>query len=129
MYLCKTILAVARQKIGFIPHVPNKKNSTHPHKYLHFSNFFFRFFVFSRSQNSLFFFPFFLYTHQVKEYPSGIQAAGATEVRVSSLEEAVGVLKKGAEHRATAATLMNNASSRSHSIFMLRLDQVRANLS
>ncbi|CAN0316848.1 unnamed protein product, partial [Ectocarpus fasciculatus] len=62
---------------------------------------------------------------QVKEHPSGrgVEAAGAKEVRVTSLEEAVGVLKKGAEHRATAATLMNNVSSRSHSIFMLRLDQ------
>ncbi|CAM9864901.1 unnamed protein product, partial [Ectocarpus sp. 8 AP-2014] len=62
---------------------------------------------------------------QVKEHSSGrgVEAAGAKEVRVTSLEEAVGVLKKGAEHRATAATLMNNVSSRSHSIFMLRLDQ------
>lgn len=50
--------------------------------------------------------------------------AGAREVRVSTLEEAVGVLRDGAKHRMTAATLMNQASSRSHSIFMLRLDQV-----
>ncbi|CAM9580576.1 unnamed protein product, partial [Hapterophycus canaliculatus] len=60
------------------------------------------------------------------EHPSGrgVEAAGAKEVRVSTLEEAVAVLRKGAEQRATAATLMNNASSRSHSIFMLRLEQV-----
>ncbi|CAN0478316.1 unnamed protein product, partial [Scytosiphon promiscuus] len=63
---------------------------------------------------------------QVKEHPSGrgVEAGGAKEVRVSTLEEAVSVLRKGAEQRATAATLMNNVSSRSHSIFMLRLEQV-----
>ena len=65
------------------------------------------------------------YHAQVKESPStGLHAAGAKEVRVSTLEEAVDVLRSGAEHRATASTLMNSTSSRSHSIFMLRLDQV-----
>lgn len=63
---------------------------------------------------------------QVSEHPArGVEAVGATEVRVSTLEEAVGVLRDGARHRMTAATLMNEVSSRSHSIFTLRLDQVR----
>lgn len=35
------------------------------------------------------------------------------------------VLRHGAENRVTAATLMNHVSSRSHTIFTLRLDQVR----
>lgn len=62
---------------------------------------------------------------QVIEHPGrGVEAAGAREVRVSTLEEAIGVLRDGAKYRMTAATLMNQASSRSHSIFMLRLDQV-----
>lgn len=62
---------------------------------------------------------------QVIEHPGrGVEVAGAREVRVSTLEEAVAVLRDGAKHRITAATLMNQASSRSHSIFMLRLDQV-----
>ena len=63
---------------------------------------------------------------QVAERPGrGVEVAGAREVRVTTLEEAVAVLTEGAKHRMTAATLMNQASSRSHSIFMLRLDQVQ----
>lgn len=62
---------------------------------------------------------------QVSEHPArGIEAAGALEVRVSTVEEAVAVLREGARHRMTAPTLMNQTSSRSHSIFTLRLDQV-----
>lgn len=63
---------------------------------------------------------------QVSEHPArGIEAVGATEVRVYSLEEAVEVLRNGARYRMTAPTLMNQVSSRSHTIFTLRLDQVR----
>lgn len=62
---------------------------------------------------------------QVIEHPGrGVEAAGAREVRVSTLEEALDVLRAGSQHLITSATLMNQASSRSHSIFMLRLDQV-----
>lgn len=62
---------------------------------------------------------------QVSEHPArGVEASGASEVRVSTVEEAVGVLREGVRHRMTAATLMNQNSSRSHSIFTLRLDQV-----
>ena len=55
-----------------------------------------------------------------------MEAAGATEVQISTLEEALEVLRAGARHRMTAPTLMHEASSRSHSIFMLRLEQVGA---
>jgi len=46
-----------------------------------------------------------------------------TEVYISSAEEMRQVHKKGSENRTTAATRMNERSSRSHSIFILHLIQ------
>ncbi|KAH7727976.1 Kinesin motor domain containing protein [Aphelenchoides avenae] len=47
----------------------------------------------------------------------GIIIGGMEEVPVRSRDEVYGLLKKGAERRRTASTLMNLVSSRSHSVF------------
>jgi hypothetical protein len=46
---------------------------------------------------------------------------GATEVTISSLQDALTVLETGSRSRTTAATSMNDRSSRSHAIFTLTL--------
>jgi len=51
----------------------------------------------------------------------GLWVTDATEIQVTSTEEAIGVLQKGTRNRATAATSMNEASSRSHAIFVVSL--------
>jgi hypothetical protein len=53
----------------------------------------------------------------------GIYVDGATEVLVSEPSDLLGILRWGQQNRATAATGMNAFSSRSHSIFMLMLEQ------
>ncbi|CAN0318936.1 unnamed protein product, partial [Discosporangium mesarthrocarpum] len=63
---------------------------------------------------------------RVVEHPGrGAGPAGVREQHVTCLSDAEGLLREGARHRATAPTLMNRDSSRSHSIFTLRLDQVQ----
>lgn len=60
----------------------------------------------------------------VREHPQkGIWVDGATEANVISPEEVYDVMSKGADNRATAATNMNDRSSRSHSLFLLKLHQ------
>ncbi|KAG0179303.1 hypothetical protein DFQ29_002276 [Apophysomyces sp. BC1021] len=49
---------------------------------------------------------------------------GLKEVKVKSTEEAYGVLFKGQRNRAVFSTLMNHTSSRSHSIFTIRIVRV-----
>jgi len=51
----------------------------------------------------------------------GVVVAGLTHVPVSSVHEALQVLKIGTKHRTTASTLMNRTSSRSHAVFTISL--------
>jgi kinesin family protein 5 len=60
----------------------------------------------------------------VREHPQkGIWVDGATEASVVSPEEVYAVMQQGASNRATAATNMNERSSRSHSLFLLTVSQ------
>ena len=57
---------------------------------------------------------------EIKEHPTlGVYAQGLREIRVSSHAEIHALMVRGNERRATAATLMNASSSRSHSIFTI----------
>ena len=47
------------------------------------------------------------------------------EVEVKSTEEACSQVWKGQERRRKAATILNDTSSRSHSVFNIRLVQVK----
>jgi len=61
---------------------------------------------------------------QIKEDKSkGIFVQDVTEVYVSSAEQMKQVHKSGSENKTTAATRMNERSSRSHSIFILNVHQ------
>lgn len=45
------------------------------------------------------------------------------EETVSEPEQMLGLLKRGGHNRSTSCTLMNNASSRSHGIFTICVEQ------
>lgn len=60
---------------------------------------------------------------RIQELPSGVCLAGAVERDVASQEEMVAVLQEGTCNRATASTMMNNRSSRSHAIFTITVEQ------
>jgi kinesin family protein 5 len=53
----------------------------------------------------------------------GIYIAGVTEEYVTSVEELLNIMSLGAVNRATAATGMNEGSSRSHSVFTITVQQ------
>ena len=53
----------------------------------------------------------------------GIYIAGVTEIYVTSQEELLAIMSTGALNRATAATGMNEGSSRSHSVFTITVSQ------
>jgi hypothetical protein len=53
----------------------------------------------------------------------GVYIKGLTEYYVGSVDEVLALMQQGNANRATAATGMNAGSSRSHSLFMLSLDQ------
>ena len=53
----------------------------------------------------------------------GIYIAGVTEEYVTSQDELLGIMQSGAVNRATAATGMNEGSSRSHSVFSITVSQ------
>eukprot|EP01038_Epipyxis_sp_PR26KG_P007193 gene7193-9811_t len=53
----------------------------------------------------------------------GIYIAGVTEEYVTSQDELLGIMATGATNRATAATGMNEGSSRSHSVFTITVTQ------
>jgi len=60
----------------------------------------------------------------VREHPQkGIWVDGATEASVVSPDEVFTIMAEGAKSRATAATNMNDRSSRSHSLFLLTVSQ------
>ena len=64
-------------------------------------------------------------THlDIHEHPTlGVYVAGLQELAVDSAEKIQGLMDQGNEMRAVAATNMNATSSRSHSIFIIRLLQ------
>jgi len=58
-----------------------------------------------------------------EEKTKGIWVDGATEVYVSSEQDVLDVIRTGSQNRAIAETKMNSESSRSHSIFILTVNQ------
>eukprot|EP00667_Euglena_gracilis_P002770 EG_transcript_2776 len=61
---------------------------------------------------------------QVRQHPEkGPFVEGLSTHPVTSLDQVVALMHKGAKNRATCATLMNATSSRSHAIFMLSYTQ------
>jgi len=58
----------------------------------------------------------------VEDSKSGITVRGLCEIPVSNCEQALDVFRCGQRNRAVASTGMNDQSSRSHSIFILRVD-------
>lgn len=61
---------------------------------------------------------------QIREDPeTGVFVEGATWVTVTDAAQCLAVLASGSRNRAVAATLMNAQSSRSHAIFMLRVER------
>ncbi|KAI8086374.1 kinesin motor domain-containing protein, partial [Halteromyces radiatus] len=59
------------------------------------------------------------------EFRSGHKyIAGLKEVKVRTIEEAYTILREGQRNRAVFSTLMNRTSSRSHSIFTIRIVRV-----
>lgn len=61
---------------------------------------------------------------QIKEDKArGIFVQDATEIYVNTSQQMINVMKRGSENRSVAATRMNEASSRSHSIFILQITQ------
>ncbi|KAL9614019.1 MAG: hypothetical protein Q9167_001499 [Letrouitia subvulpina] len=53
----------------------------------------------------------------------GVYVKGLLEIYVSSVQEVLEVMRRGGASRATAATNMNQESSRSHSIFVITITQ------
>lgn len=58
-----------------------------------------------------------------EEKSRGVYVKGLLEIYVSSVSEVYEVMRRGGAARATAATNMNQESSRSHSIFVLTITQ------
>lgn len=59
------------------------------------------------------------------EYSSGHKyISGLKEVRVNSIEEACTIMLEGQRNRAEYSTITNHTSSRSHSIFTIRIVRV-----
>ena len=62
---------------------------------------------------------------QVREdLANGVFVDGLTQHPISNAKEAVELLRKGLEQRKTASTLMNDESSRSHSLFTLHVESI-----
>ena len=58
-----------------------------------------------------------------EEKTKGVYVKGLLEIYVSSVQEVYEVMRRGGAARATAATNMNQESSRSHSIFVITITQ------
>ncbi|KAI4138892.1 MAG: hypothetical protein LQ341_004463 [Variospora aurantia] len=58
-----------------------------------------------------------------EEKTRGVYVKGLLEIYVSSVQEVYEVMRRGGAARATAATNMNQESSRSHSIFVITITQ------
>lgn len=60
----------------------------------------------------------------IREAPSGaIMLDGVVEARVGSKEEVIALLSRGNERRSVAAHKLNDASSRSHAVLTMTLEQ------
>ena len=60
---------------------------------------------------------------EIKENPyKGIFVKDLKQVIVKSIQEMEGLMWQGTNNRKTASTLMNNESSRSHSIFTIYIE-------
>ena len=88
--------------------------------------FLFSFFTSGPSINSMYIFFFFSFQLKVREHPVlGPYVEGLSTFVVNSFEDVEGWITLGTKNRATAATGMNDKSSRSHSVFTLVLTQTR----
>ena len=58
---------------------------------------------------------------KLKEHNGQIHVKGLRELQVRSVDEARQVLRYGARHRQVAETMSNDVSSRSHSVFNIKL--------
>ncbi|KAG0138003.1 P-loop containing nucleoside triphosphate hydrolase protein [Tuber indicum] len=58
-----------------------------------------------------------------EEKSRGVYVKGLLEIYVSSVQEVYEVMRRGGSARAVAATNMNQESSRSHSIFVIQINQ------
>lgn len=61
----------------------------------------------------------------MKQKPCSIIVAGLSELKVRNIRECMALLQLGLKNRSVRETSMNNASSRSHSIFQILVEQVR----
>ncbi|XP_045202855.1 chromosome-associated kinesin KIF4-like [Mercenaria mercenaria] len=59
----------------------------------------------------------------IREENGAIKIPGLREVLVNNIEETMKCLEQGCNNRTTAATAMNNTSSRSHAIFSVFIEQ------
>lgn len=57
----------------------------------------------------------------VEDAKKGVQVLGLEEVGCADLPSAIALLQRGVQNRSTAATLCNKQSSRSHSVFTLKV--------
>lgn len=64
----------------------------------------------------------------VEEAKKGVQVLGLEEVGCADLLTAIALLERGIKNRATAATLCNKNSSRSHSVFTLKVGTWHASI-
>ncbi len=55
----------------------------------------------------------------------GLQVKGATTVQISNMEQVKRYIKRGSSNRSEASTLMNNHSSRSHSIVTIEVETIQ----
>ncbi len=63
----------------------------------------------------------------IREDASGtVMVAGLNEIPIYTVRDALSILQRGALHRTTAATLMNQCSSRSHAVFTIWLQRTTA---
>eukprot|EP00792_Barthelona_sp_PAP020_P003977 TRINITY_DN1800_c0_g2_i1.p1 TRINITY_DN1800_c0_g2~~TRINITY_DN1800_c0_g2_i1.p1 ORF type:complete len:863 (-),score=331.91 TRINITY_DN1800_c0_g2_i1:53-2641(-) len=58
---------------------------------------------------------------------TGVVIEGLTEITVCTIEEIMSLLTAGEESRTVAATEMNGVSSRSHSVFIVKMTQKQSN--
>merc|ERR1712179_196968 len=56
----------------------------------------------------------------------GVQIVNLSEIGVATLDATMHQLERGSTRRVTAATAMNNVSSRSHAIFTIHIEQTKA---
>ena len=64
---------------------------------------------------------------EIKEHPQlGVYVQGLQEIAVDSHDKIQTLMDQGNEMRAVASTAMNATSSRSHSIFIIKMQQKQA---